>query len=63
VWYADDGRSSAVLHLLGRVVLGIGRGRELDGWCVGEEERPLIKEMGVVMVANETKRWHVYPVR
>jgi hypothetical protein len=47
-----------VLHLLGRVVLGIGRGREPDGWCVGEEEeeRPLIQELGTIRVANETKR-------
>jgi hypothetical protein len=47
-----------VLHLLGRVVLGIGRGREPDGWCMGgeEEERPLIKELGAVRVANEMKR-------
>jgi hypothetical protein len=49
---------SVVLHLLGRVVLGIGKGREADGWCVREEEedRPLIKELGAVRVANGTKR-------
>jgi hypothetical protein len=52
-----EGRSM-VLHLLGRVVLGIGKGREADGWCVREEEedRPLIKELGAVRVANGTKR-------
>jgi hypothetical protein len=53
-----EGRS-VVLHLLSRVVLGIGRGREPDGWFMGEEEeeeeRPLIKELGAVRVANETK--------
>jgi hypothetical protein len=49
---------SVVLHLLGRVVLGIGRGRDPDGWCVREEEedRPLIKELGAVRVANGMKR-------
>jgi hypothetical protein len=52
-----EGRS-VVLHLLGWVVLGIGRGREPDGWCVREEEeeRPLIKELGAIRVANGTKR-------
>jgi hypothetical protein len=54
---AMEGRSM-VVHLLGRVVLWIGRGREPDGWCVREEEeeRPLIKEQGAVRVANGTKR-------
>jgi hypothetical protein len=54
---STEGRS-VVLHLLGRVVLGIWRGREPNGWCVGEEEeeRPLIKELGAVRVANEMKR-------
>jgi hypothetical protein len=52
-----EGRS-VVLHLFGRVVLGIGRGREPDGWCVREEqeERTLIKELGAIRVANGTKR-------
>jgi hypothetical protein len=36
--------------------LGEGEEERLARWYVGEEEMPLIKELGAVRVADETKR-------